>query len=1037
MQWSDLNIWENFKKMFGVVIDENNTIIVLYFLTIYITLVFTLYPFTNFNTINETLKTYKYILIGVAVVLLLGFIYIFSKLTATLDTKPYFYPLIVTLDALVVVGLLLFGIYYGVSNLSNLQILWTVINIFIVIGFIINFIYLFWKCYDKECNINIFVYWWIWACVIGLIILMSVFFISYNWYDKILVGKQGTLYLILIFSVFVILLNNGSITTGVLKGDQAVTPNSILQSMLKYLSIIGVIIFTQVLLNYSLNVESKYALYIAVFLIIVNTLPIFFNISESWLQTIILFPIFLLIIFGILFTIVGGKLFFSVLSGSFNFLRSMLGNISFLKDFFNIPFQSFIGKENIESGNNLIFQAILFIFIFGFLVYLLFASNIASKSHDSIISNALAKSLKSWWLWVSFIFVYFILLTISGINIDHIKSEYTQQISVFMIILLTIFELIVIYYTLFKSITKPLVDSSNDYMTYAKNISIILIIGVLLFSLSKYGKINTSFIIILTLLCVIFIYTKVQDTLYTQLWDHASEKNCVTSMKVTGRAIGFFVLFFSLMLAFGSSEKNNPIYIGIAILMGMVGFYIGEMISAGKNTELYKEKAYCADFKSSPKLTTTESIKTIIYISVIIFLFIAMNFFTQKIENPVNDFYKIFIIGVLFFLFVSYLVISGEGFNNIVKIFDVVFNKEYFTSNVVNRWSDFLLSITTFIVFMSGISLIITVFLNQTISNYAKDSLGSSEFIKSITKESFKEVLEMPNRGTTFFETLKNSFLKTLSLFLLLFYNIFLLFILIPIKLNKYYSEIGNFAERNFLKTALIVLFIEVAIVVLYMVLKPTYNYINSTLFDENSNRFSLIKTPVYIFPLKTEKYEELPKEQPYTFGLSFSLFIEEPGILNYFIPILSYNDNPCIMYKPSANNLVVTIPKGYANKSNQITATADKDDVIDSYTILNSHIGSVVDDKYIVYSTTDVKIQTWMNLFINYNNGVVDIFFNGKLVNSSIINQIIPENYSNTITLGFDNVEDAQIKINNLDFYNKDIGVDNILRINLKNYTE
>ena len=133
------------------------------------------------------------------------------------------------------------------------------------------------------------------------------------------------------------------------------------------------------------------------------------------------------------------------------------------------------------------------------------------------------------------------------------------------------------------------------------------------------------------------------------------------------------------------------------------------------------------------------------------------------------------------------------------------------------------------------------------------------------------------------------------------------------------------------------------------------------------------------------------------------------------------------------ANNLIVTIPKGYAN----IAKPKGDSEIINSYTILNSHIGSVVDDKYIVYSTTDVKLQTWMNIFINYNNGVIDIFSNGKLANSSNVNQIISDDYSNTITFGAENVEDTYIKINNLNFYKKDIGVDNILRINLKTYTE
>lgn len=1013
MQWADLNIWENLKKMFGESIDENNILVVLYFLTIYIILVFALYPFTNFNTIDATLKTYGYILTGITVILLLSFIYISSKLTSTLDSNAYFYPLIVTLDAIIVVGLLLFGVYYGVSNLSSLQMLWTVINFCVVLGFIGNFIYLFWKCYSAECNINIFVYWWIWAIVLGLIILLSIFF-SYNWYDKILAGKQGTLYLILIFSVFVILLNNGSITKGVLtKGDQAITPDSILQNMLKFLSIIGLIVFTQILLNYSENRVSQIAIYIALFFIVLNILPIFFNISESWLQTVIILPVFFLLIFGLLFIIVGGKLFYSV----FSIISS------FLNKWINIPQIPDTGEKNI------IFQAILFTFVFGFLVYLLFASN-----KESTISNAFSESLKSWWLWISFIFVYFILLAISGVDVTTINHTFTQNFCVFMIILLTIGFLTVIYYNLFKfsNISTP----PTDYSIYLKNISIVLIIAVLLFSLSKYGKIDTSFIIIFILLSVIFIYTKIQDILFTELWDHASQKNCSSSIQTAGIATGFFAFFFSLMLAFGLSTKNNPIYIGVAFLMGGLGYYIGEIIAAKK--DLNEEKSYCAEFKTSPPLTNTESIKTLVYISIIIFLFIAMNFFTQKIENPVNDLYKIFITGVLFFLFASYVVITGEGFNNLVKIFNVVFNKEYLMSNVVNRWSDFLISIATFIIFMSGLSLIITVSLNKTISDYAQDTINSStikNIVNNYAKGTFKEILEMPNVGDSPWETIKNSFLKTLSLFLLLFYKFFLLFIIIPIKLNKYYSDIGNFVERNFLKSVIFVVFIEIAIVASYMAGNPIYNYIVSSLLDEKVNRFTLIKSPEYIFPARQEKYEEIPKEQPYTFGISFSLFIEEPGMLNYFIPILSYNDNPCIMYKPSANNLIVTIPKGYATTSKKMNL--EKSDIIDSYTILNTHIGSVVDDKYIVYSTTDVKLQTWMNLFINYNNGVIDIFFNGKLANSSNINKINSENYSNSITFGFDNVEDTHIKINNLDFYDKDIGVDSILRINLKNYTE
>jgi hypothetical protein len=826
-----------------------------------------------------------------------------------------------------------------------------------------------------------------------------------------------------------------------------------------------VLILTQVFLKYATDSDPEkkgwMIVFIPIVIIILNIIPFVFNSLQSWIDKIILYPLLFLLFFGVLFFIVEG---FNIFKFIYNLAIKVF---SLNKEPYEIKFASKFG---------LLFHAIIFVFIYGFTIFLLFVYNKyvneAKKNRESIsvgYDNFKNWYSSNWWLWIGFVFCYLALSGLStfadyffglfGENVNININDFVQigknpiaikNIEIFfkiIAILLTCGYLYILYYDIFNANADwtNFLNGQSSARLYINAISMILLIGIL-FTLTSYTKVNGSLMIIFILLAIIFIYNKVYDFLNDDLQEHASKNNC-DNLQSGGVGSGVLFLFVSLILAFWlSGKKTNPLYLLIAFLMSMFGYYFGETFQAsvtGNSDRINEDKKYCSEFKETPSLTTTDSIKIIVYISLIILLFIGMNFFTRKLTNMEGS-YEIFVIGVLFYLFLTYSIIIIKSLINVVNILYVLINKNYYTSAIPNRWCDFLLSFTTVLVFMSGIGLLIITCSNKLISNFlnyfkfedAFDWFSDSTF-SSLMSEMSNEFVSYQNNPVT----------KTILFLLLLLYKFLQMIIVVPEKLNSIYSDIGNYIKQNFLKASITILVLEIFIICFYLLVTKTYKSVNSSFVES----IPLIKMPTNIFPSKPEislpnitsniptipfkkKYEELPKEQPYTFGLSFSLFVEEAGSLNYFIPILSYNNNPCIMYKPSANNLIVTIPKGYANVTKPIKGDSE---IINSYTILNSHIGSVVDDKYIVYSTTDVKLQKWMNIFINYNNGVIDIFSNGKLANSSNINQIISDDYSNTITFGAENVEDTYIKINNLNFYKKDIGVDNILRINLKTYTE
>lgn len=185
--------------------------------------------------------------------------------------------------------------------------------------------------------------------------------------------------------------------------------------------------------------------------------------------------------------------------------------------------------------------------------------------------------------------------------------------------------------------------------------------------------------------------------------------------------------------------------------------------------------------------------------------------------------------------------------------------------------------------------------------------------------------------------------------------------------------------------------------------------------------------------PVKTEvltnvaTYQSLNDGEKfnYTYALSFWFYIDSASpstnaSYQKAVSILSYGNNPNIKYYAPKNSLIITTKQSTDNEdivnSIQHLETNIKAENIEKWNTIQSKIKSGIEyvktlpignesdenGNRIIYKKSDVLLQKWNNIVLNYNGGTLDIFYNGELVKSAI--EVVPKLNYDMLTVGSEN---------------------------------
>ena len=212
----------------------------------------------------------------------------------------------------------------------------------------------------------------------------------------------------------------------------------------------------------------------------------------------------------------------------------------------------------------------------------------------------------------------------------------------------------------------------------------------------------------------------------------------------------------------------------------------------------------------------------------------------------------------------------------------------------------------------------------------------------------------------------------------------------IPCLFNGVFDTIGKTIVGEYKATTMGSVLMLVAIICLI-----TIYYITPSVFNKINLQGGkqLVNKPVYTdtqYPLGT--YEELngSNKFDYQYAISCWIFLDAaaPNMnesYNRYTSLLNFGNKPNILYKGETNTLMVTIQQKDLNSVN------------------NSNLVDFDENgNRIIYKNSEVLLQKWNNIVINYNGGVLDIFLNGELVKSSI--GVVPYYTLDNLTIGEEN---------------------------------
>lgn len=156
------------------------------------------------------------------------------------------------------------------------------------------------------------------------------------------------------------------------------------------------------------------------------------------------------------------------------------------------------------------------------------------------------------------------------------------------------------------------------------------------------------------------------------------------------------------------------------------------------------------------------------------------------------------------------------------------------------------------------------------------------------------------------------------------------------------------------------------------------------------------------------------PSNHKYKFSMSFWIYLNNNTSTtsnnSKFASLLNYGENPNVLYNSKTNELIITVLQNSDSLPNPLpTIEADTGT---TYTK--------------VYSNKNILLQRWNHFIINYENGILDIFYNGELAQST--NYIVPQLNFPNLKVGTDYGADAQIC--NLIYFKQPLTIVEVQRI-------
>jgi hypothetical protein len=231
----------------------------------------------------------------------------------------------------------------------------------------------------------------------------------------------------------------------------------------------------------------------------------------------------------------------------------------------------------------------------------------------------------------------------------------------------------------------------------------------------------------------------------------------------------------------------------------------------------------------------------------------------------------------------------------------------------------------------------------------------------------------------------------------------------------------------NTTKNDLIFLGISVSVCGLYLLFNFVIIPFGMTKYYKQGGK-QLINNPISTEILtNVATYENLNGSDKisYQYALSFWFYIDSfsPSTSASYlkaVPLLSYGDNPCIKYHGPSNSIIITVKQKTADadivSSIQTLEKNIKVENIKKWNTIQDKIHAGVEKikalpigneedangNRIIYKRSDILLQKWNNIVINYSGGTLDVFYNGELVKSAI--EVVPKLNYDMLTIGTDN---------------------------------